>query len=67
MTETQLNGLALMYTHKDLARDAATVVEEYAPRHLMHQQLINPFLIRAKGEGGCRGGFSRLINLCNTE
>ena len=43
MTETRLNGLALLYAHRDIACDAATVVDEYARRHPRRLQLINPF------------------------
>ena len=43
MTETCFTGLALLYTHKGIACDAATVVEKYAWRHLRHLQLSNPY------------------------
>ena len=34
MTEERLNGLALLYTHRDISCDAERVVEEFAQRNL---------------------------------
>ena len=33
MTEERLNGLALLYTHRDISCDAERVVEEFAQRN----------------------------------
>ena len=33
MTEERLNGLQLLYTHRDISCDAERVVEEFAQRN----------------------------------
>lgn len=43
MQEARLNGLAMMYIHRDIHCDATAVVDEFARRHPRRLQLINPF------------------------
>ena len=39
MTEVRLNGLALLYTHKDISCDAVDVVQEFAQRNPRRMQM----------------------------
>ena len=43
MTEERLNGLALMYIHRDIEYIAVQVVDEFARKHLRRMALVNPF------------------------
>ncbi len=43
MQEASLNGLAMMYVHRDISCDAAAVVDEFARRNPQRLQLTNPF------------------------
>ena len=43
MTEDCLNGLAMMYIHRDISCDSKTVVEKFARQHRRRLTLFNPF------------------------
>ena len=43
MTEERLNGLALMYIHRDIECIAVQVVDEFARKHPRQMALVNPF------------------------
>ena len=43
MQEERLNGLAMLYVHRDIPCRAETVVDEFAQHHPRRTQLVNPF------------------------
>ena len=43
MHEERLNGLAMLYVHRDIPCSAEAVVDEFARHHPRHTQLENPF------------------------
>ena len=43
MQEERLNGLAMLYIHRDIPCSAEAVVDEFARRHPRRIQLVNPF------------------------
>ena len=49
MKEDRLNGLAMLYIHRDIPCKAEDVVYEFARRHPRRMQLINP-LCSTEGE-----------------
>ena len=42
MREERLNGLAMLYVHRDVACDANTIVDQFAHKHPRRLQLGNP-------------------------
>jgi len=45
MTEKCLNGLAMLYVHRDISCDATAVVDEFVQQQPRRLQLINPFAL----------------------
>lgn len=43
MREDRLNGLAMMYIHRDTSCDSKEVVEQFARQHRRRLALVNPF------------------------
>lgn len=44
MVEEQLNGLALMYIHRDITIDMNDVVDEFVRQHKHRLELANPLV-----------------------
>ena len=44
MLEDRLNGLALMYVHRDIPCSAEAVVDEFARLRPRRLELVNPFV-----------------------
>ena len=42
MGEDRLNGLAMMYIHRDISCDSKGVVEQFARQHRRRMALVNP-------------------------
>ena len=45
MSEERLNGLAMMYVHRDITCDANIIVDKFAHKHPRRLELVNPFCV----------------------
>ena len=46
MREERLNGLAMMYVHRDVICDAMTIVDQFSRKHPRRLELVNPLVTK---------------------